>query len=77
MKGEDAMESIGNIIARLRRERGMTQEGLAALLGVTNSTVSKWENSTTYPDISLLPVLADVSVRASMRSMAGQRRKAA
>ena len=54
------MENIGMTIARLRRERNLTQERLAELLGVTNSTVSKWENSTTCPDIALLPLLADV-----------------
>lgn len=54
------MESIGTIIARLRRERGLTQEGLAELIGVTNSTISKWENGTYAPDVFLLPVVADV-----------------
>lgn len=54
------MESIGTIIARLRRERGLTQEGLAELIGVTNSTISKWENGTYAPDVSLMPVVADV-----------------
>ena len=52
--------NIAANIARLRRERGMTQEALAEIIGVSAQTVSKWENSTTYPDIALLPVLADV-----------------
>lgn len=54
------MQVIGNTIARLRRERRMTQEALAEVLGVSAPTVSKWENSTTCPDIALLPVIADV-----------------
>lgn len=54
------MVVIANTIARLRRERGMTQEGLAEVIGVSPQTISKWENSTTYPDVALLPVLADV-----------------
>jgi len=54
------METIAATIARLRRERGMTQENLAELIGVSSQTISKWENSTTCPDIALLPVIADV-----------------
>ncbi|MBQ7306570.1 MAG: helix-turn-helix transcriptional regulator, partial [Clostridia bacterium] len=53
------MTIIGETIARLRRERGMTQEALAESMGVSSQTISKWENSTTCPDVSLLPVLAD------------------
>ena len=52
--------NIAASIARLRRERGMTQEALAEVIGVSPQTISKWENNTTYPDIALLPVLADV-----------------
>lgn len=54
------MEVIGNTIARLRRERGMTQEALAEVIGVSAQTISKWENSTYCPDVALLPVIADV-----------------
>ena len=53
------MTIIGETIARLRRERGMTQEALAESMGVSPQTISKWENSITCPDVSLLPVLAD------------------
>lgn len=47
-------------IARLRKERGLTQEALAEVLGVSAQTISKWENAITWPDVALLPVLADV-----------------
>jgi len=47
----------GNI-ARLRRERGLTQEELAASLGITYQAVSKWETGQTMPDLALLPKLA-------------------
>ncbi len=52
--------NIAANIARLRRERGMTQEALAEVIGVSAQTISKWENSTTWPDVALLPVIADV-----------------
>lgn len=52
--------NIAANIARLRRERGMTQEALAEVIGVSAQTISKWENSATWPDVALLPVIADV-----------------
>ena len=54
------MKSIGERIAELRREAGMTQEALGEVIGVSAQTVSKWECGNTAPDISLLPVLAEV-----------------
>ena len=56
---------IGENIKRLRKERDMTQEQLAAELEVSFQAVSRWELGTTYPDIELLPVIAwcfDVTV---------------
>ena len=53
-------ESMGTIIRRLRKERGLTQEDLAELLGVTFQAVSKWENETGLPDISQVVPLANV-----------------
>ena len=50
-------ESIGNRISKYRREKGLTQEELAAKLGVSSQAVSKWENDASCPDISLLPQL--------------------
>lgn len=56
------MEQIyfGQRIAALRKDRGMTQEGLAKKLGVTNQAVSKWESDQCCPDIMQLPALADI-----------------
>ena len=45
---------IGEVIARKRREKNLTQEQLAEKLGVTTSAVSKWETGATCPDITLL-----------------------
>lgn len=53
-------ESIGNRIAKLRKEKGMSQEKLAEKLGVSSQAVSKWENDASCPDISLLPQLSRV-----------------
>lgn len=49
---------IGKKIIELRKTRGMTQEQLAAALGVTAPAVSKWETDSSYPDITLLCPLA-------------------
>lgn len=51
---------IGNFIASLRKANGYTQEELSQLLNVSNKTISSWENNNSYPDISMLPVLADI-----------------
>ncbi|MDR0916924.1 MAG: helix-turn-helix domain-containing protein [Oscillospiraceae bacterium] len=51
--------SIHAQLARLRRERGLTQEEIARTFGVTNQSVSKWESGACCPDIALLPDIAD------------------
>ncbi|MDR0917302.1 MAG: helix-turn-helix domain-containing protein [Oscillospiraceae bacterium] len=51
---------IGNIIKKLRRERGYTQDELAARLNVTPQAVSKWESGGGLPDISQIMPLANV-----------------
>lgn len=51
-------QTLGSRIAELRRKKNMTQEELAAELGVTPQAVSKWENDLSCPDIALLPQLA-------------------
>ena len=51
---------MGAIISKYRKEKGLTQEGLAKLLNVTNQSVSKWESDQCCPDIGLLPQLADL-----------------
>lgn len=49
---------IGEVIYRLRKEHHLTQEQLAQAIGVSVPAVSKWETGTTYPDITLLPKIA-------------------
>jgi len=56
---------IGKNIVAMRKKRGLTQEQLAALIGVTAPAVSKWESGSGYPDITLVPAIArlfDVSI---------------
>lgn len=49
---------IAQIITRKRKEQHLTQEQLAAQMGVSKASVSKWETGQSYPDIILLPQLA-------------------
>lgn len=51
--------NIGNNILALRKQKNITQEALAAELGVTAAAVSKWEKGYTLPDILMLCALAD------------------
>jgi len=51
---------LSEMIAKYRKTLGLTQEGLAQQLGVTNQAVSKWESDQCCPDIALLPALADI-----------------
>ena len=47
-------------LRKLRRERGFTQEQLAEKMGVSFQTVSRWETGVVYPDIELIPEIADL-----------------
>lgn len=49
---------IGKKIQCLRREKGLTQEQMAAALGVTSAAVSKWETNAAIPDVAMLCPLA-------------------
>lgn len=52
--------TIGENIRRLRRDRGITQEELAELLGISSQAVSGWETNRTSPDISQLAPLSSI-----------------
>lgn len=57
---------IGKFIAELRNEKGMTQTELGERIGVTNKTVSRWENGNYMPDISVITLLcAELDVSAN------------
>lgn len=51
--------NVGNNIALLRKSKGITQDELAGALGVSAQAVSKWENNSSCPDVSLLTEIAD------------------
>lgn len=50
--------NIGETIKKSRRERDITQEEFAEMLGVSCQSVSRWENNLCYPDIELIPTIA-------------------
>ena len=51
--------TLGEKIKELRRRDGRKQEDLADALGVTNQAVSRWENDSSYPDMELIPAIAN------------------
>lgn len=51
--------NFGNNIKTLRKNRNLTQEQMAEFLGVSSQAISKWETNISYPDISLLPIIAN------------------
>lgn len=67
-------QKIGQFLKELRNEKKLTQVELAEMLGVTNRSISRWENGVTMPDFDLLIELAknyDVEV---MEILNGERK---
>jgi len=52
--------NIGETIKKLRKQKDMTQEQLAEYLNITTQAISKWETNLSLPDITLVPVLANI-----------------
>ena len=52
--------SLANTLASLRTAHGLTQEEVANHLGITKAAVSKWECGQSMPDISMLPLIAEL-----------------
>lgn len=50
---------IGTNIKKLRQNKGVTQEQLGDVLGISSQAISKWENESALPDILILPKLAE------------------
>ena len=53
-------QTLGSMIATLRKEHNMTQLQLAEKMGVTDKAVSKWERDLSCPDVASLPRLAEL-----------------
>ena len=53
-------KTIGNFITTLRKANGMTQKELAEKLNVSDKTVSRWERDDGAPDLSVIPVIAEI-----------------
>jgi len=51
--------TLAQNLRKLRRDRDLTQEELAGFLGISYQAISKWERDEGYPDITMLPVLAN------------------
>ena len=50
---------IGENLKKLRIKNELTQEKLAEIFDVSPQAISRWENNSTYPDITMLPVIAN------------------
>ena len=66
-------ESIGKFIAQERKNAGMTQEQFAEKLGVSNRSVSRWENGKTMPDFSLFPLICQILKISTTELLNGKR----
>ncbi len=67
------MVKIGCFLAQLRKEQGLTQEQLGTELGVSNKTISRWENGNYLPPVEMLQALStfyDISIN---ELLSGQR----
>lgn len=67
------VKRIGEFLAQLRKENGLTQEQLGEKLGVTNKTVSRWENGNYLPPVEILQLLSDMYGLTINEILSGQR----
>lgn len=66
-------KTIGQFIAALRKANGMTQKELAEKLNVSDKAVSRWERDESAPDLSLIPVIAEIFGVTSDEILRGER----
>ncbi len=64
---------IGNFLADLRKKQGLTQEALGEKLGVTNKTVSRWENGNYLPPVEMLQELSKLYAVSINEILCGER----
>jgi transcriptional regulator with XRE-family HTH domain len=53
-------KTMGSFLAVLRKSKGMTQQDVAKSLNVSNKTISKWERGEGYPEITIIPAIAEL-----------------
>lgn len=58
--GYTYMKRLGELLIALRKMNGLSQKNMADILGVSVSAISKWENCQNYPDIELIPQIAEL-----------------
>ena len=63
----------GELIAALRKEKGLTQKELGARLGISDRAVSNWERGIRFPDIALLEELSDILEVSILELLRGER----
>lgn len=62
----------GAYLASLRKAREMTQQDAAEMLNISNKTVSKWESGGGFPEITVLPALAELYGVTADEILAGE-----
>lgn len=68
----DAVKT-GSFLATLRKSKGYTQQDVADMLNISNKTVSRWEKGVGYPEITMLPVIAEIYGVTTDELLAGER----
>ena len=66
-------KSIGSFIQSLRKEEGLTQKDLGSKIGVTNSTISRWEKGDSYPDAGMYEPLSQALGVSVAELLSGRR----
>lgn len=64
---------IGIFLAELRKEQNLTQEALGEKLGVTNKTISRWENGNYLPPVDMLKELSELYAVSINEILCGER----
>lgn len=67
-------KTLGTFLSALRRAKGMTQRELAEKLNVSDKAVSRWERDESAPDLTLIPVIAEIFDVTSDELLRGARR---
>ena len=68
-------KTLGTFIAVLRKAKGLTQKQLAEMLNVSDKAISRWERDECAPDLSVIPVLADIFDITADELLRGQRKQ--